>query len=114
MFAQVSWLSTFTQPVPSSLLVEVNVELARPAVIVPEGGAIVPWVALNATGIDGSVPAPDVSSVSELCVMSAVTFDVPPASIVPGTALTPSCSHGLKSADPVTASQPALPGPALQ
>ena len=44
-FAQVSWLSTVAQPVPSLLLVEVNVELARPAVIVPEGGAMVPCVA---------------------------------------------------------------------
>ena len=114
MSVHLSWLSTVAQPVPLLELFEVKVELARPAVIVPAGGDMVPWVALHATGVGGNVPEPDVFTASELILMSAVTVELPPCGIGLGDALTPSCSHGLKSAVPVTVSQPALPGPALQ
>src|ERR1700682_2496308 len=80
--------------------------------MVPVGGAIVPSVALKATAISGSVPTG--TAAAELCVMSAVMFELAPWAMVLGTALTPSTIHGLESAVPVTASQPALPGPLLQ
>src|ERR1700682_5042094 len=80
--------------------------------MVPVGGALVSSVALKATGISGSVPTG--AAASELCVMSAVMFELAPWAMVLGTALTPSTIHGLESAVPVTASQPALPGPLLQ
>ena len=99
---------------PGTLLVEVKVEVAMPVVIVPVGGAIVPWVALHATGVSGIVPKIVVSSASELSVMSPVTVELPKAGIGFGEALTLSRSHGLKSAIPVTLSQPTIPGPSLQ
>src|SRR6266567_4148482 len=46
--------------------------------------------------------------------MSAVTVELPPGAIGFGEALVPSTIQGVKSATPETASQPALPGPALQ
>src|SRR5947207_7534549 len=52
---------------------------------------------------------------SEFFVMSASSVDMPNALIVLGVAEVRSTIHGLKSAPvPVTAPQPALPGPALQ
>jgi hypothetical protein len=46
MAEHVCWLSTSAQAVPDDALVEVNVELSVPAVIVPLVGVIVPFVAL--------------------------------------------------------------------
>src|SRR6266481_2951215 len=61
----------------------------------------------------GSVP--EGTAVSEFCVMSASSVDMPNALMVLGVAEVRSTIHGLKSASaPVTAPQPALPGPALQ
>jgi hypothetical protein len=56
--------------------VEVKVDVACPAVIVPAGGAMVPFTALKVTGVRGIVPEPEVFTASELNLMSAVTFDV--------------------------------------
>src|SRR5947209_2164212 len=96
-------------------LVEVNVESATSAVIVPLVGIIVPWVALQATGMVGREPSPSVSVIAELSLMSAVTVDVPPRVREPGEAPTPSTIHGLKSTpEPLTTPQPVLFGPALQ
>src|SRR4051812_39104563 len=119
MLVQVSSLSTIAQPVPEELLVEVKVEFATPVVMVPVGGAIVPWVALHATAVSGSVPKLVVSCVAELSVMSAVTVELSNALIGFGEALTFSTSHGSASTVPVTPSQPAglippTPGPSLQ
>src|SRR4051794_11164974 len=60
----------------------------------------------------GNVPTGFV--LSELNVMSVLTVELPNAGIVFGVALARSTIQGLKSAVPVTALQPALPGPALQ
>src|SRR5438128_8699729 len=60
----------------------------------------------------GNVPAG--IALSELKVMSVLTVELPPAEIVFGVAEARSVIHGSKSAVPVTALQPALPGPALQ
>ncbi len=119
MLVQVSSLSTVAQPVPDEVLVEVKVEFAVPAVMVPVGGAIVPWVALHATGVSGIVPKLVVSARSELSVMSPVTVEVANALIGFGEALTFNTSHGLASAVPVMPSQPLAlipptPGPSLQ
>jgi hypothetical protein len=78
-------------------------------------GRMVPLVAVNDAFGNGRVVTPTGTTVSELCVMSAVTVEVPPALIDAGDALTPRTIHGLKSAPvPLTAPQPVLPGPALQ
>ena len=53
----------------------------------PVVGAIVPWVALHATGINGNVPDPVVSTALELSVMSAVMVEVSNGSIVLGAAV---------------------------
>ena len=92
--------------------VEVNTELAMPDVTVPVGGAIVPSVAENATGILITGPPSGVTA-SEFFVISAVTVDVPPSVMELGAAVTPSTIQGSKST-PVALSQPVLPGPALQ
>jgi hypothetical protein len=78
-----------------------------------EVGDIVPLVAVNAAFGNGRVATPDGTLLSELCVMSAVTVEVPPDATEAGDALTLSLIHGLKSAVPLTVSQPVLPGPAL-
>src|SRR3977135_1277695 len=57
--------------------------------------------------------APTGFALAELKVMSVLTVELPNAGMVFGVALARSTIQGLKSA-PVTASQPALPGPALQ
>src|SRR5437763_2725880 len=72
-----------------------------------------PFVALKLMGVSGGAGAG--TTLSELCVMSAATFDVPPGAIELGVAEAASTNQGLKSTPvPVTAPQPALPGPALQ
>jgi hypothetical protein len=55
MFAQTSWLSTVAQPVPLKAEVEVKVDDACPFAVLALGGAIVPCVAENATGVTGTV-----------------------------------------------------------
>src|SRR5436189_5617822 len=85
-----------------------------PVVIVPVGGAIVPWVALHATGVSGMVPKIVVSRASEVSVMSPVTVELPKAGIGFGEALTLSTTHGLKSAVPVKLPRPTIPAPSLQ
>src|SRR5262249_15725268 len=77
-------------------------------------GEILPFVALNAAFGKGRAVTPIGTTLSELCVMSAVIVEVPPAVIEFGDAVTPSLIHGLKSALlPMTTPQPVLPGPAL-
>src|SRR6185295_1267887 len=103
------------QAEPEVALAEVNVDCAWPAVIVRVGGgAMLPWTAVNVTGVSGTVPPAEVSAAAELNRISAVIVDVSPGPIELGEALTPSTSHGLKSTRPVTESHPPLPGPALQ
>src|SRR5664279_362919 len=115
MLVQICWLSTTAQLVPGTLLLEVNVEFARSLTIVPDVGAIVPWVALHVTGICGKSPKEVVSAAFELSVMSAVTVEFPSGAIGLGEALTPRTIHGLKSTPaPVTTPQPAVFGPVLQ
>ena len=92
----------------------VYVELAWPAAVTPLVGDIEPLVALQATGVIGTAPEPEVSTASELVVRSAVTVDVPETRIEVGDASAPSTSQGSESAVPVTEPQPVLPGPALQ
>src|SRR3954465_6563236 len=60
----------------------------------------------------GKVPAGD--PLSAVTGMSMLTVELSNAAIVLGVAETLSTIQGLKSAVPVTALQPAFPGPALQ
>src|ERR1043165_4243433 len=112
------WLSTVAEAVPEGVLVEVKVVVAWPEVSVPLVGETLPCVAEKPTGVAGMKPLAEVSEPSELCVKSAVTVEVPPGVIGFGEAETPRTSQGLKSVVaapvPVTESQPAPPGPALQ
>ncbi len=60
----------------------------------------------------GNVPAGVM--LSEFIVMSVATRLMPPGTIMFGVAEALRTIHGLKSATPMTESQPAVPGPALQ
>src|SRR3954469_784151 len=62
--------------------------------------------------MSGNVPVG--VALSELNVMSVLIVELPSARIVFGLAEARRSIQGLKSAVPVTALQPALPGPALQ
>ena len=110
---QVCWPSTVAQAEAEGLLglVDVNVEFAVPNVIVPLGGDIVPLVALHATGIFGTTlggvfPR---AAAAELCVMSAVIVDVPPAGTGLGEALVPSTIQGLELSTPVLPANTRVP-----
>jgi hypothetical protein len=94
--------------------VEVKVEVAWPELSVPAGGVIVPSIPPKLTAVSGTKVVIDGTAASELWVISVVIVDVLPNPIVPGDALMPSTSQGLKSTVPRTPSQPVLPGPALQ
>src|SRR5262245_26739009 len=115
MSVQTCWLSTCAHAWPVAGLVEVKVACDCPNVNELPGGAIVPFDAVKAAFGKGSAVTPPGTTLSELCVMSAVTVELPPGPTELGTALTPRTIQGLKSAPaPFTAPQPVLPGPALQ
>src|SRR5262245_56271078 len=115
MFVFTVWLSTVADAVPSIDEVDVKVVVATPDVTVPVGGATVPWVEPKPTPTCGTNSVNEGTALSELWVISPVTVVLPPGAIGFGLALMPSTIHGSKSAPvPVTALQPALPGPALQ
>src|SRR5262252_6485965 len=86
--------------------------------MVPVGGTVFPFVALKVTPTGGTKVVTEGATALELMVMSAVTVEFSSGGIGFGAALTPRTIHGLASrfAAPVpfNASQPALPGPALQ
>ena len=99
---------------PLTGLVDRNVEVAVPAVIVPLVGLIVPFVALHReTGIFGKGPPAGLVG-TELVVISAVIVELPPMPIDEGKAVALSTIQGAKLAGAATVSHPVPPGPALQ
>src|SRR6185503_14000572 len=85
---QVSWSSTFAHAWPFEE-VEVNVDCAWPEVIVPAGGAMLPFVAVKLTATCGTKVVTEGATLSELRVMSAVTVELSTGGIGFGEALVP-------------------------
>jgi hypothetical protein len=66
MLVVVVWLSTVAEAVPELADVEVKVAVAAPLLVVAEGGAIVPLVALKLTGVGGTKTLAEGIEASEL------------------------------------------------
>src|SRR5882724_1828369 len=87
---------------------------------------MVPFVALKATLTGGTKIVVEGTALSELCVISAVTVELPPGVVGLGEALVPSTIQGLESSTPVLPANtrvplavaphpaPPAPGPKLQ
>ena len=107
-------LSTVALALPGPTAVAVKVAVDWPLVVEDAGGAIVPPVDANDTGIpSGTKPPPDVSALFESCVRSCVMVEVWVSGTVAADAPMRSKSHGSASTPAEAESHPVFPGPAL-